>query len=83
MFRGKPVASVKIGIAKAASRAGIESVTPHVLKQTAITWAIKDGLHVEDAAEYFDTSPETIPQTLLHHSPHHQESAVEIIERRK
>ncbi|WP_052041931.1 tyrosine-type recombinase/integrase [Paracoccus sphaerophysae] len=83
MFRGKAVASVKTGIAKAAARAGLEGVTPHVLKHTAITWAIKDGMQVEDAAEYFDTSAETIRKHYWHHSPHHQERAVEIIERRK
>lgn len=83
MFRGKPVASVKTGIAKAAARAGIEGVTPHVLKHTAITWAVKNGLHIEDAAEYFDTSPATIRKHYWHHSPYHQERAVEAIERRK
>lgn len=83
MFGGKPVASVKTGIRRAAERAGLEGVTPHVLKHTAITWAIKDGLHVEDAAECFDTTPETIRKHYWHHSPHHQERALEIIERRK
>lgn len=83
MFRGRPVSSVTTGIRRAADRAGLEEVTPHVLKHTAITWAIKNGLHIEDAAEYFDTSPETIRKHYWHHSPHHQQRAVEIIERRK
>lgn len=82
MFRGKPIASIKKGIQRAAVRAGIADVTPHVLKHTAITWAIKNGLNVEDAAEYFDTSPETIRKHYWHHSPHHQERAVSVIERR-
>ncbi|SFN84530.1 Site-specific recombinase XerD [Thioclava dalianensis] len=81
-FRGKPIASIKTGIRRAAERAGIEGVTPHVLKHTAITWAVMKGLSVEDAAEYFDTSPETIRKHYWHHSPHHQERALEIIERR-
>ena len=83
MFRGAPITSIKKGIARAAERAGITDVTPHVLKHTAITWAIAAGLGVEDAAEYFDTSPETIRKHYWHHSPHHQERALEIIERRK
>lgn len=82
-FRGKPVASIKKGIGRAAERAGIEGVTPHVLKHTAITWAIMRGLGVEDAAEYFDTSPETIRKHYWHHSPHHQERALDVIERRR
>lgn len=81
-YRGKSVESVKTGIRRAAERAGLEGVTPHVLKHTAITWAVMKGLGVEDAAEYFNTSPETIRKHYWHHSPHHQERALEIIERR-
>lgn len=83
MYRGKPVASIKTGIICAAERASIEGVTPHVLKHTAITWAVKNGVGLDDAAEYFDTTAETIRKHYWHHSPHHQERAVEIIERRK
>lgn len=83
MFRGERLDNIKRGIARAAERAGLGEVTPHVLKHTAITWAIMNGLGVEDAAEYFDTSPETIRKTYWHHSPHHQERALEIVERRR
>jgi hypothetical protein len=83
MFRGEPLASIKRGIERAGERAGIEGVTPHVLKHTAITWAIMNGLSVEDAAECFDTSPQTIRKTYWHHSPHHQERALEAVERRR
>lgn len=81
-YRGKPVESIKTGIRRAAERAGLNGVTPHVLKHTAITWAVAKGLGIEDAAEYFNTSPETIRKHYWHHSPHHQERALEIIERR-
>lgn len=83
MFRGAPITSIKKGITRAAERAGITDITPHVLKHTAITWAIAAGPGIEDAAEYFDTSPETIRKHYWHHSPHHQERALKIIERRK
>ena len=82
MFRGHTVASIKKGIARAAERAGLEGVTPHVLKHTAITHAIMNGLGIEDAAEYFDTSPATIREHYWHHSPHQQAAAVQVIERR-
>lgn len=80
--RGQPVQSIKTGIHRAAERAGLDDVTPHVLKHTAITWAVVKGLGVEDAAEYFNTSPETIRKHYWHHSPHHQERTPEIIESR-
>jgi len=83
MFRGDRLASIKHGIARAAERAGLDEVTPHVLKHTAITWAVMNGAGVEDAAEFFDTSPETIRKHYWHHSPHHQERALEIVERRR
>jgi integrase len=82
MYRGKPVNSIKTGIRRAAERAGVEGVSPHVLKHTAITWAVSKGLGVEDAAEYFNTSPQTIRKHYWHHSPHHQARAIEAIERR-
>lgn len=83
-FRRERVGSVKRGIARAAERAGLSGVTPHVLKHTAITWAIMDGrLSIEGAAEFFDTSPETIRKHYWHHSPHHQEEGLAAVERRK
>ncbi|WP_305970908.1 MULTISPECIES: site-specific integrase [unclassified Mameliella] len=82
MFRGQTVASIKKGIRRAAERAGLDGVTPHVLKHTSITHAIMSGLGIEDAAEYFDTSPATIREHYWHHSPHQQAAAVQVIERR-
>lgn len=83
MFRGKRLSSIKRGIQRAAKRAGLEGVTPHVLKHTAITWLVMDGASVEDAAEYFDTSPETIRRHYWHHSPHHQARALDVMERKR
>jgi integrase len=62
--------------------AGLEGVTPHVLKHTAISWAIMAGLGVVDAAEFFDTSPQTLRKAYWHHSPYHQERALAVVERR-
>lgn len=61
---------------------GRKPITPHVLKHTAITWALQKGASVWDAAGYFDTSPETIQKVYGHHSPDYQSSAVEAVDRR-
>lgn len=82
-FRGKRLASIKRGVQRAAERAGLEGVTPHVLKHTAITWLVMDGASVEDAAEYFDTSPDTIRRHYWHNSPHHQARALDVMERKR
>lgn len=56
-------------------------LTPHILKHTAITWAIQNGASVEDAASSFSTSTATIENVYWHHSPDFQQSAVEAIDR--
>lgn len=83
-FRGKPVKSVKRAFTDARTAAGLgPDVTRHTLKHTALTWAVMAGADIEDAAEYFDTSPATIRTHYWHHSPHHQDRALAIVERRR
>lgn len=43
---------------------------------------MQKGLPIEDAADYFDTSAETIRKVYYHHSPHYQDRAMEILERK-
>lgn len=81
-FDGRRVASIKTAFAAARRRAGLSAdVTPHVLKHTAVTWAVQTGLGLEEASEYFDTSPETIRKHYWHHSPHHQSAGRAAVER--
>ncbi|WP_323768171.1 site-specific integrase [Antarctobacter sp.] len=79
---GQRVGSVKHAFEGARDRADLPGVSPHTLKHTAITWAIQRGLTVEDAADYFDTTAETIRKTYYHHSPHYQDRALAILDRR-
>jgi integrase len=78
---GQPVKDIGNSLASACRRAGMRKITPHVLKHTAITNAIGDGMSVEQAADFFSTSVATIQTTYWHHSPHHQHEAVEIMNR--
>ena len=57
-------------------------VTPHILKHTAITWAMQNGASKEDAASFFSTSIQTIESTYSHHSPYCQSSVVDSIDKR-
>ncbi|AGT08369.1 phage integrase [Paracoccus aminophilus JCM 7686] len=63
-------------------RIDLSDVTPHTLKHTAITWALQRGATTWDAAGYFSTSVQTIERTYGHHSPQHQASAVDAMNRR-
>ena len=60
----------------------LQGVTPHVLKHTAITWALQRGATTWDAAGYFGTSIETIERVYGHHAPDHMRTAVEAMDRR-
>lgn len=81
-IKGQRIGSIKHAFEWARTEAGLLDVSPHTLKHTAITWAIQRGLTVEDAADYFDTSAETIRGTYYHHSPHYQQRALAILNRK-
>jgi integrase len=90
-YQGNRVANLRKGWDRMADLAmdmaelrGIEMpprkhLTPHILKHTAITWAMQNGSTMEDAASFFSTSTDTIERVYWHHSPFCQESAVEAI----
>lgn len=82
MEEGRAVASIRTAFRGAVARAGLEGVTPHTLKHTAVTWAFQRGMTREDAADYFDTTVATLEAVYRAHSPHHQSRAREIVGRR-
>lgn len=72
---GKPVGSVKRAWKGARKDANLdESVTPHVLRHTAITWAMQAGADKWEAAGFFGVSLRVIEDVYGHHHPDHQES---------
>lgn len=91
--KGRRVANVKTAwdrlaeiATQIASEAEIEfpdrkQMTPHILKHTAITWAIQNGASIEDAASFFSTSTATIERVYWHHSPRFQQSVVDAIDK--
>lgn len=60
----------------------LSDVTPHTLKHTAITWTLQGGASIWDVAGYFGTSVDTIERVYGHHSPDHQKSAIDAINKR-
>lgn len=92
-YKGRRVGDIRKGWARArllaaslAVQNGIKldlsDVTPHVLKHTAITWALQRGATIWDVAGMFSTSIETIQQVYGHHSPDWQRSAVEAMDKK-
>lgn len=81
-YEGARVGDVKRAFKKAVETAGLEGVTPHTLKHTAITWALQNGATTWEAAGFFSTSQETIEKVYGHHSPDYQDSVLAAVERR-
>jgi len=77
--RGARVGDIRKAWSHACEIAGLDDVTPHTLRHTAITWTLQRGARIWDVAGYFGASVETIERTYGHHSPYHQESAVDAL----
>lgn len=82
MWRKARVEEIDTGLAAAARRAGLAGVTPHALKHSAVTWAFQQGMSLEDAADWFATSPATLMKHYRAHSPHYQARAKAVMERK-
>ncbi|MBL6427749.1 MAG: site-specific integrase [Maritimibacter sp.] len=68
-FKGQPITRIDKAFRAATRRAGLDDVTPHTLKHTAVTWAFKRGMTLEDATAYFATSRETLENVYRSYSP--------------
>jgi integrase len=79
---GKRLGDIKEGFAAACERAGMEGVSPHVLKHTAITWTMQNGVDPWQAAGFIATSVETLLRVYGHHHPDFMQEAAEAVGRR-
>jgi integrase len=81
-FNGEPVASVKKAFARAVADAGLSDVSPHVLRHTAITWAMQNGADPYTASDFFGITRELVDRVYGHHSPDHQKGVADALTRR-
>src|SRR3974377_1626888 len=77
--RGKPGRSVRKGFASAVRVAGLEKVTPHILRHTAATWAMQNGGDLWQIAGYLGMTIETLQAVYGHHHPDYQADAAAAI----
>lgn len=83
-YQGGRCGDIKKAWHAARIAAGLDSaVVPHTLRHTAITWAMQRGARSWDAASFFGVSVEVIEKVYGHHSPDHQSTAREAMDRRK
>lgn len=81
-WRGQPVQSVKHAFARVCERAGVDNVTPHILRHTAITNAMMNGADPIEATSFFGITYQELERTYLHHHPDHQKSVGEALLKR-
>ncbi|RMC34171.1 hypothetical protein C9E81_13410 [Paracoccus alkanivorans] len=74
-YQGGRCGDIKTAWKAICEDAGLDDVTPHTLRHTAITWALQRGARTWDVAGYFGVSVKVIEEVYGHHSPDHQESA--------
>ncbi|MBF9059552.1 tyrosine-type recombinase/integrase [Rhodobacterales bacterium HKCCSP123] len=78
-FKGEPIGDIKTAFGGAVRRANLTDVTPHTLKHTAVTWAFKGGMRLEEASEFFATSRDTLENVYRSYGPDAQKEAVEVM----
>jgi len=72
---GVKLKDIKRGFASACRRAGLNDVTPHVLRHTCATWLMQRGVPIWEAAGYLQMTPETLQRVYGHHHPDFLRSA--------
>ncbi len=76
-YDGERLGDVKRGFASACRRAGLDGVSPHVLRHTCATWLMQRGVPMWEAAGFLGMSRETLERVYGHHSPDYLKSAAE------
>lgn len=63
-YAGRNVGSIKRGFAASANRAGLERVTPHVLRHTAAVWIAEAGVSMPEIAQYMGHADSRITERV-------------------
>ncbi len=79
-YGSKKVGDIKKGFAKAAERAGLAEVTPHVLRHTAAVWMAEDGIQMEEIAQFLGhKNVNTTRRIYARYSPDYLRTASEAL----
>jgi integrase len=68
-WSGKRVHRMHVAFYEAARAVGLDDVTPHTLRHTAITWMMQSGLDWWKVAGYAGLTLKTLERVYAHHSP--------------
>lgn len=80
-YGGKRVISVRKGLGRAAKRAGLPGVTPHVLRHTAAVWMAERGVPMPEIAQYLGHTDTRITERVYaRYSPEYLRKAASALE---
>jgi integrase len=74
-WAGDRIERIKHGFSRAATRAGLAGVTPHVLRHTAVTWMLQRGVSIWETAGMAGMTAEMVERVYGHHHPDYQDAA--------
>lgn len=81
-YKGKPIKRIERSLSTASKQAGINfKLTPHILKHTAITHMLNEGVPIEDVSDYTQTSITTISKTYGHYTQERGIRTARIVQR--
>lgn len=79
-YRGDRVASIKTGVRAAVRRAGLDDVTPHVLRHTAATWMAMAGVPMKQISNVLGHSSERVTERIYaKHHPDYLKPAIKAL----
>lgn len=79
-FRGQPVATVKNGFAAACRRAGLQDVTPHILRHSGATWMAVAGVPLREIARMLGDSEAVVEKVYAKHTPEYLTGAAAAVQ---
>ena len=82
-YEGLPVLRVSKAFRRASDEAGLDGVSPHTLRHTAVTWAMQGGAPMFDASAVFGMSVKVLEGVYAHHHPDAGRSVHAAMERKR
>lgn len=80
-WAGRPVGSIKTGFNRAVKDAGLESVSPHVLRHTAAVHMAEAGITMAEISQYLGHEDERITaRVYARFSPGHLQKAADVLD---
>lgn len=68
-FRGRAIRNIQNGFGAACDRAGLVDVTPHILRHTAATWMVMEGVPLAEVARVLGDTEATTERVYAKHAP--------------